>query len=78
MIIKSKTTLQILDIIGNEPGIIQSKIAIRVGLNRKTVKYHLDKLTESNLIKIIKEGRKNMVYLINALNKDEFLITNFN
>lgn len=56
-IVKSKTTLHILDFISEEPGITQHLLAKRLSLNRKTVKYHLDKLIEANLITTKKEGR---------------------
>jgi predicted transcriptional regulator len=63
-IIKSKTTLDIFQIIGDNPGIFQYQIAKRMDLNRKTIKYHLDKLMSSNLIRIEKKGRKNHIYPI--------------
>ncbi|MHA1721333.1 MAG: winged helix-turn-helix transcriptional regulator [Promethearchaeota archaeon] len=59
---KSKTTLDIFQIIGDNPGIYQYQIAKRMDLNRKTVKYHLDKLESSKLIKIERIGRKNHIY----------------
>ncbi len=61
-LIKSKTTLDIFQIIGDNPGIFQHQIAKRMDLNRKTIKYHLDKLMSSNLIRIEKKGRKNHIY----------------
>ncbi len=63
-IVKSKTTLDIFQIIGDNPGIFQHQIAKRMDLNRKTIKYHLDKLMSSNLIRIEKKGRKNHIYTI--------------
>ena len=61
-LIKSKTTLDIFQIIGDNPGIFQHQIAKRMDLNRKTIKYHLDKLMSSNLIRIERIGRKNHIY----------------
>ncbi|QEE17350.1 winged helix-turn-helix transcriptional regulator [Promethearchaeum syntrophicum] len=61
-LIKSKTTLDIFQIVGDNPGIVQYQIAKRMDLNRKTIKYHLDKLMSSNLIRIEKIGRKNHIY----------------
>jgi predicted transcriptional regulator len=61
-IIKSKTTLDIFQIIGDNPGIIQIRIAKRMELNRKTIKYHLDKLDSAGLIIIKKVGRKTHIY----------------
>ena len=63
-LIKSKTTLDIFQIIGDNPGIFQHQIAKRMDLNRKTIKYHLDKLLSSNLIRIERIGRKNHIYPI--------------
>jgi predicted transcriptional regulator len=57
-IVKSKTTLNVFQIISDNPGIYQSRIANRLELNHKTIKYHLDKLIVSNLIKVTKKGRK--------------------
>lgn len=62
-IAKSKTTLEIFDIIGENPGIYQGKIAKRLDINRKSVQYHLDKLEELHLIRKEKEGRKYLLYL---------------
>jgi len=62
-LVKSKTTLQIYELIGDNPGIYQNKIANRMGLNHNTVKYHLDKLLEANLIFIQKKGRKKLYYI---------------
>lgn len=61
-IAKSKTTLEILKIIGENPGIYQGKIAKRLDLNRKSVQYHLDKLEELKLIRREKLGRKVLLY----------------
>ncbi len=47
---KSKTTLQILQLINDNPGIYQSKIARRLDISHKTVKYHLDKLMDAGII----------------------------
>lgn len=49
-LMKSKTTLEILQLIGDNPGMYQNQIAKRLDLNHKTVKYHLDKLIEVKLI----------------------------
>ncbi len=61
-LVKSKTTLEIFEIIGDHPGIHQSKIASRMELNHKTVKYHVDKLMEVDLVVIKKDGRKSLLY----------------
>ncbi len=56
-LVKSKVTLQILNIIENEPGIYGNVIAKRLGLDHKTIKYHVDKLVDAKLIVAEKEGR---------------------
>ncbi len=73
-IVKSKTTLEIFDIIGDNPGIHPSKIAHRMELNHKTVKYHVDKLKDVDLVIVKKEGRKNLLY--SNIPKDENLFEN--
>jgi predicted transcriptional regulator len=69
--VKSKTTLEIFGIIGDNPGIHSSKIAHRMEIDHKTVKYHVDKLRDVELVIIKKEGRKNLLY--SNIPKDEFL-----
>ncbi len=59
---KSRTTLEILQLINDHPGMYQNQIAHRMGLNHKTVKYHIDKLIESELIMPKKKGRKNLLF----------------
>ena len=49
-LMKSKTTLEILQLIGDNPGMYQNQIANRLDLNHKTVKYHLEKLLEVEMI----------------------------
>nr|MDO8118239.1 winged helix-turn-helix domain-containing protein [Candidatus Sigynarchaeota archaeon] len=60
-LMKSKTTLEILHMIEKEPRIYINEIAKRLGLNHKTVKYHVSKLVENNLIVIEKQGKKNFL-----------------
>ena len=64
LIPKSKTTLVILNIIEDNPRINSSEISRILKLSRNTVKYHIDKLSEENLIKLIKNGRKIELYPI--------------
>ncbi|MHA1618023.1 MAG: helix-turn-helix domain-containing protein, partial [Promethearchaeota archaeon] len=59
---KSKTTMEILKMIQTIPGLTQNQIAKRIEKNHKTVKYHLDKLIEVDLIEKRPEGRKNLLY----------------
>ena len=70
-IVKSKTTLEIFGIIGDNPGIHMSKIAHRMELDHKTIKYHVDKLKDVELVIFKKEGRKNLLY--SNIPKDEIL-----
>ncbi len=49
-LMKSKTSLEILQLIGDNPGMYQNQIAKRLDLNHKTVKYHLEKLMEAKVI----------------------------
>ncbi|MFX0024520.1 MAG: winged helix-turn-helix transcriptional regulator, partial [Candidatus Hermodarchaeota archaeon] len=55
---KSKTTSIILKLIQSNPGITSSEIASKIKLARNTVKYHIDKLSENNLIYFKEKGRK--------------------
>jgi len=59
---KSRTTLEILQLINDHPGMYQNQIAHRMDLDHKTVKYHIDKLIESELISVKKKGRRNLFY----------------
>jgi predicted transcriptional regulator len=52
---KSKTTLEILRLIDDNPGIYQNQIAKRLDIDHKTVKYHIDKLIENEIIYMKKE-----------------------
>ena len=63
---KSEKTLQIFELIQKNPGIIQSKIALEMDMNRKSVKYHLDKLLKSKLIHYKKIGRTKKIYLVES------------
>jgi DNA-binding transcriptional ArsR family regulator len=57
-LVKSKTTMEVFKIIGDNPGTFINKIALRLDLHRKTVKYHIDKLIEAEIIEKRKDGRK--------------------
>ena len=61
-LIKSKTTTKILKLIQNYPGISSSEISKKINLARNTVKYHIDKLSEDNLIRLKENGRKIVLY----------------
>ncbi len=62
-LVKSKTTMEIFQLIGDNPGIHVNKIALRLDLHRKTIKYHLDKLNDAGLVEMQKEGRKNTYFV---------------
>lgn len=70
-IAKSKATLDIFQIIGDNPGIYQSQISKRMEIDHKTVKYHIDKLIEAELIYSLKHGRKNRLYAMTINNESE-------
>ncbi|MFX1360009.1 MAG: winged helix-turn-helix transcriptional regulator [Promethearchaeota archaeon] len=55
---KSETTTKIFKLIQKNPGISASEISDKINLARNTVKYHVDKLSENNLILFKKNGRK--------------------
>ena len=55
---KSKLTLEILEMIENEPGLWNSLITKKLKVDHKTIFYHVNKLKELNLIRFQKEGRK--------------------
>ncbi|MHA1519690.1 MAG: winged helix-turn-helix transcriptional regulator [Promethearchaeota archaeon] len=59
---KSRTTLEILQMINDHPGIYQNQIAHRMDLDHKTVKYHLDKLIDAEIVVFEKMGRKKNFY----------------
>ncbi len=55
--VKSATTNQIFELIQKNPGISSSEIAKKINLARNTIKYHIDKLSENNLIYFKEKGR---------------------
>jgi len=59
---KSETTLKILELVQKNPGISSSEISKKINLARNTVKYHIDKLSEGNLIIFNEKGRKIELY----------------
>ncbi len=67
---KSKTTLEIFNIIEENAGITSSEISKKLRLSRNTIKYHVDKLIEENLIDLKRNGRKIELYPINGEVKD--------
>ncbi|MFX0049288.1 MAG: winged helix-turn-helix transcriptional regulator [Candidatus Hermodarchaeota archaeon] len=61
---KSKTTLEILNIIRKNPGITSANISRNINLSRNSINYHIKKLLEKRLIRLEKNGRINELYLI--------------
>ena len=61
--IKSKTTLEIFNIIKKNPGINSAEISRIMDLSRNSIKYHVDKLLEQRYIRLEKKGRVNDIYL---------------
>lgn len=59
---KSETTTKIFELIQKNPGITSSEISQKINLARNTVKYHIDKLSENNLISLKENGRKIKLY----------------
>ena len=60
---KSKTTLEVLNTVKNNPGINSTEISRILNLSRNSIKYHIDKLVEKNYIRLEKKGRVNELYL---------------
>ncbi|MFX1454010.1 MAG: winged helix-turn-helix transcriptional regulator [Promethearchaeota archaeon] len=63
LIAKSETTSKILTLIKENPGINSSEISRILNLSRNTIKYHVDKLTENDLISTKEKGRKIELYI---------------
>jgi predicted transcriptional regulator len=61
---KSKTTLEILNIIRKKPGLNSAEISRIMNLSRNSIKYHIDKLLGKNLIRLEKRGRIHEIYLV--------------
>jgi predicted transcriptional regulator len=59
---KSDTTLKILNLIEDSPGTYANEIAEKLNLDHKTVKYHIEKLKDNDLIEDKKVGRKKLLY----------------
>lgn len=59
---KSKLTLEVLEMIENEPGIYNNLITKRKKVNHKTIQYHIEKLKDLGLVYTKKVGRKNKIY----------------
>ena len=59
---KSKLTLEILEMIEQDPGIWNNLITKKLKVDHKTIFYHINKLKELDLINLKKEGRKKKLF----------------
>jgi len=59
---KSKTTLEVLNIIKKYPGINSAEVSRILNLSRNSIKYHIDKLLKKHHIRLEKKGRVNEIY----------------
>jgi len=59
---KSRLTLEVLEMIEQDPGIWNNLITKKLKVDHKTIHYHIKKLLELDLLSIKKEGRKNKLY----------------
>jgi len=59
---KSKLTLEILEMIENEPGLWNNIITKKLKVDHKTIHYHINKLRDLNLIRFQKDGRKKIFF----------------
>ena len=62
---KSKTTKNVFDIIIKNPGITSAEISRVLNLSRNSIKYHVDKLIEKQLIRLEKKGHTYELYKSN-------------
>ncbi|MBY9019581.1 MAG: winged helix-turn-helix transcriptional regulator [Candidatus Lokiarchaeota archaeon] len=62
---KSKTTLEILNLIRKNPGISSAEISRILNLSRNSINYHIGKLLERHLLRFEKKGRIKALYLLN-------------
>ncbi|MHA1477078.1 MAG: winged helix-turn-helix transcriptional regulator [Promethearchaeota archaeon] len=60
---KSELTLKVLEMIEKEPGIWNNSITKKMKINRKTIQYHIKKLSDLGLIYSEKTGNKKKLFL---------------
>ena len=70
-LIKSKTTLDILNLIEEQPGIKPSSLGKDLDLKKTTISYHINKLKRKNIIKTIREGRELKLFTLENCSKNE-------
>ena len=61
-LMKNTTTLKVFNLITRNPGIFQQNLAKILGVSRKTIQYHVNKLYTNNLVIVRKEGRQRHYY----------------
>ena len=59
---KSKLTLEILEMIEKQPGLWNSVITKHFKVDHKTIRYHIEKLKDLNLINFKSDGRKKKIF----------------
>lgn len=59
---KSKTTLEILQLIERNPGIYNNLITKRFKVDHKTIHYHVNKLLDLGIVYLKKQGKKKKIY----------------
>jgi DNA-binding MarR family transcriptional regulator len=60
---QSKIRREIIEVIVNNPGISQTKIASHLGVSNQVVNYHTRILKEANFIKIVKDGYRTKCFI---------------
>ena len=68
-ILKNGTAAKVFDQIVNNAGCYQSEIAEKLGIHHDTVRHHITRLAEAELIEIIRDGRT-VKYFIGDLGKE--------
>jgi predicted transcriptional regulator len=53
----------VTQLLSREPGLSQSDLALRLGLQRKAAQYHLDRLEEAGVVRSDRAGRKTVYFL---------------
>ncbi len=56
-ILKNSTAAKVFDLIVNNPGCYQTEIALKLSIHHDTVRHHIVRLAEAELIDIIRDGR---------------------
>lgn len=65
--LKNDTAKMVLDVIITEPGVTGQELSSKLGLDKSTIHWHVNKLREDNIVHIKKHGKYNKHYLVNDL-----------